>query len=232
MNYIICTIKTWNQLAAFQLTEKETRNGNDIFLCCNKEDLTIENVNKIQPRMIFFPHWSWKIPENIYNTYECVGFHMTDLPYGRGGSPLQNLIIRDVGKTRITAFRITSEMDAGPVYLKSEEVKLVGEAESIYIKCSDIVFSEMIPEIMKGIYVPDPQCGEMVLFKRRNASESNISTVDSIKKLYDLIRMLDAEGYPPAFLEFGNFRMEFTRPSLKSSGSGYHVIADAKITVK
>ncbi len=27
--------------------------------------------------------------------FECVCFHMTDVPYGRGGSPLQNLIIRE-----------------------------------------------------------------------------------------------------------------------------------------
>ena len=47
------------------------------------------------PKYIFFPHWSKKVDTKIVNNYECVCFHETDLPYGRGGSPIQNLILRN-----------------------------------------------------------------------------------------------------------------------------------------
>lgn len=57
------------------------------------------------PRYIFFPHWSWKIPVDIYERFECVIFHMTDLPFGRGGSPLQNLVVRGINETQLTALR-------------------------------------------------------------------------------------------------------------------------------
>ena len=43
---------------------------------------------------------------------------MTDVPFGRGGSPLQNLISRGIYETKISAFRCVAEMDAGPVYPK------------------------------------------------------------------------------------------------------------------
>jgi len=36
----------------------------------------------------------WIILKEIFENYEIILFHMTDLPYGRGGSPLQNLIVR------------------------------------------------------------------------------------------------------------------------------------------
>lgn len=43
---------------------------------------------------------------------------MTDLPYGRGGSPLQNLIVRNHYKTKISEIRVKKEIDSGPIYLK------------------------------------------------------------------------------------------------------------------
>jgi methionyl-tRNA formyltransferase len=39
--------------------------------------------------------------------------------------------------------------------------------------------------------------------------------------------MLDAEGYPPAFVRAGPFRIEFTRASLRTG----RVLADARITL-
>ena len=56
--------------------------------------LTLETLSNIKPSLVFFLHWSLKVPSDITSNFECVGFHMTDLPYGRGGTPLQNLILR------------------------------------------------------------------------------------------------------------------------------------------
>jgi hypothetical protein len=39
--------------------------------------------------------------------------------------------------------------------------------------------------------------------------------------------MLDGEGYPPAFLEVGKLRLEFTRASRKVGA----VVADVRITI-
>ena len=77
----------------------------NFFLITDKERLTLSNLINADPDYIFFPHWSWKIPEEIYNRFNCVIFHMTDLPYGRGGTPLQNLIDRGITETKITAFK-------------------------------------------------------------------------------------------------------------------------------
>lgn len=44
------------------------------------------------------------------------------------------------------------------------------------------------------------QQGDVVNFKRRSPAESQIAGLNSLPSLYDFIRMLDADGYPPAFL--------------------------------
>ena len=54
----------------------------------------------------------------IYENYESILFHMTDLPYGRGGSPLQNLITNKIYNTKITAIKVSKELDEGDIYLK------------------------------------------------------------------------------------------------------------------
>jgi len=81
-----------------------------------KEELAADRIKEISPRFIFFLHWSWKVPIEIINDWECVCFHMTDVPYGRGGSPLQNLIVRGYSEIKLTALRMVKAFDAGLVY--------------------------------------------------------------------------------------------------------------------
>lgn len=75
--------------------------------------------------------------------------------------------------------------------------------------------------------LPQKQEGEVVEFKRRKPEQSEIHADFSLGKIYDYIRMLDAEGYPKAFIKFGNYRLEFSRSSLKND----RIIADVEIIV-
>ena len=59
----------------------------------------------------------------------------------------------------------------------------------------------MIVEIVIQDPEPIAQTGEPVFFKRREPQESDLSALSDLRKIYDLIRMLDAEGYPRAFVE-------------------------------
>jgi len=187
-------------------------------------ELSLELVKELCPRYIFFPHWSWKVPDEIVDNYECVCFHMTDVPFGRGGSPLQNLIVRGLRETKLTALRMSREFDAGPVYMK-ERLSLEGGAEEIYLRAARLS-AEMIQRMIRREPKPVPQRGQPVNFKRRKPEESEIGTVASLEALYDFIRMLDAEGYPHAFLQHSGFRFEFIRPALYDG----RIVADVKIT--
>ena len=79
-------------------------------------------IQALQPRYVFFPHWSWTVPDDVLAAAECVCFHMTDVPYGRGGSPLQNLVSRGHTETKLSALRMVPELDAGPVLYEARPV--------------------------------------------------------------------------------------------------------------
>ena len=223
--YILLTQKAWHN----KLFEDVKNIFPDFrwILINTKENFNIENIKKINPDKIFVPHWSYIIDGKIYENYECIVFHMTDLPFGRGGSPLQNLIVRGIEDTKITALRVSDEIDAGDVYLK-RDLNLNGTAEEIFIRSSKIIF-EMIQVIINDDIKPEKQIGEITCFKRRKPSDSAIMSLTKIEDVYDYIRMLDAEGYPRAFYENENLKFEFSRASLKSDNT---IIADVRIIQK
>ncbi|MBS4537827.1 methionyl-tRNA formyltransferase [Clostridium sp. D2Q-11] len=222
MKVLIVTVKPWNIKKSIQL-KKENKNI-DVFIITDKNELTYENIRDINPDYIFFPHWSWMIPKDIYSNFNCIVFHMTDLPFGRGGSPLQNLMSRGIKDTKISAIKVDGGIDTGDIYLK-EDLNLNGTAEEIFIRASNIVFEKMIPQIIDRKIEPIKQQGDVVSFKRRTPKDSELDTSFDLEKIYDYIRMLDAEGYPNAFIEFGNYRLEFSRASLKNN----KIIADVEI---
>lgn len=186
----------------------------EVIFITKKEELNIDFVKKISPRFIFFPHWSYIIPAGIFENFECIVFHMTDLPFGRGGSPLQNLIVRGIKQTKISAICVVKELDAGPIYMK-EPLDLSGAAREIFTRCRPII-KKMIFRILEEKIEPVPQTGEVTVFKRRTPDQSDISKLENINEIYDYIRMLDADGYPHAYLETENLRFEFTGASQSS----------------
>jgi methionyl-tRNA formyltransferase len=167
---------------------------------------------KHTPLYIFFVHWNWKVPPEIYTRHECVCFHMTDVPYGRGGSPLQNLILRGHSHTVVTALRMVAELDAGPVYCK-RPLSLAGRAEDIYLRAGGVCV-----DIMRWMLAEQPapveQAGTPVMFARRKPEQSALPEEGTPAQLYDFIRMLDAPEYPPAFILYGAFRLEFAHAQL------------------
>ncbi|MEN3033949.1 MAG: methionyl-tRNA formyltransferase [Aquificaceae bacterium] len=213
---VVATIKPWN----INLAHEFSRRFNDnvqTYVITEKEGLTLDILRKIDPVYVFFPHWSWLIPKEIFQSYECIGFHIGDLPKGRGGSPLQNHIINKIYKTKITAFRIEEEIDAGDIYLKEDFYIGIGTAEEIFIKAAELIFFKMIPYIIQNRPKPYKQALEATIYRRRKPEESNLelANIESLLDFYDFIRMLDAEGYPRAFLRFKNFKIVFSEPILK-----------------
>jgi methionyl-tRNA formyltransferase len=192
-----------------------------------KKEFTLEVIEKIQPDFLFFPHWSYIIPQSVFEKYNCIVFHMTDLPFGRGGSPLQNLISRGIYQTKITAIKVVKELDAGPIYLK-RDLSLYGNAEEIYLRSGNLII-EMINFILNNDLSSQPQSGEPVLFKRRTPEMSVVKDIKSIEAMHDFIRMLDATGYPKAFIENDFFKFEISRASIKSDNI---ILADVRIFKK
>jgi methionyl-tRNA formyltransferase len=217
-----------NKNPLFDFVEDELKKKYECLIIKKPDNLSDEALDAFKPEFCIFLHWSFKIQENIYNRHKTILFHMTDLPYGRGGSPLQNLIARGATETKLSAITVVEKLDEGDVYLK-RKLDLRGSASEIFKRAGQLMI-EMINEIIENKTEPVPQVGKPVYFKRRKPEESDISTLDSIQDIYDHIRMLDAPGYPNAFFKNNDIKFEFYNAELDEENKT--VTANVRISKK
>ena len=195
------------------------RTNEDWLFVSNKEYLQPHTIGVSTPdtfqnkeiQKIFFFHWSFIVPKTIYNKYECINIHTSNLPDGKGGSPLQNQIIDNIMHSRVNALRMSDDgLDAGPVYC-SKNVTLQGNLNDIWLMLSKITY-DLINTIIANNITPIPQVknSDCKIYKRRRDNKIPFESND-ILRIYDFIRMLDSEEYPNPFIKIGNYKLEFNR---------------------
>lgn len=201
----------------------------DVRAIADPADIDVSALRRCGQARMFVPHWSLMIPRSIYESIETICFHMTDLPTGRGGSPLQNLILAGCKVTKLTAFRCTADLDGGPIYLKCD-LSLEGRAEDILGRAAQLMVKSII-EITQRAIEPQPQVGHVTIFERRHPHQSRLPNSLSVEEVYDFIRMLDADGYPPAFMEVNGLRLQFRDAAISTASSNGETVVWASVRV-
>ncbi len=198
MKYLVISKKIW-EIHNFKKLDKRVK---------FKNKLKNSDLIKIKPQIIFFIHWSKKIPRKIFNKYLCIQFHSSNLPYFKGGSPIQNQIIRGLSKTKISAFKIEENFDSGQICMK-KTLSLKGNANEIFKRMEKISISmiNLLINQKKIKFVEQKNKGSF--FLRRKENQSNLENIikPNLTKIYDFIRMLDGDNYPNAYLEFKKFKL-------------------------
>jgi methionyl-tRNA formyltransferase len=204
MTYIFCAYREWS-LMLYKKLKKRYKN---MILITKPSELTYNYLKKLNPKYIFLPDWSWIIPKKITDEFTCVCFHESDLPRFRGGSPLQNQIIRNLKKTKTSAFIMTDHLDDGDILLK-HNLSLEGNLDDIFERMIKNDY-DMIIKIIAG------------KFKRRKPSESELKTLNHSKTyLHNFIRML-SDPYPNAFLKIGNRKIIFKSSSFNGKSLKFY----------
>lgn len=216
--YVVAGCRPWNR----ELFERRLNqlDGEWVFVD-DRDALTSELLDTLSPRFVFFLHWNWIVPSTITETHECVVFHMTDVPYGRGGSPLQNLMVRGHDRTVVSALRMAAEVDAGPVYAKVP-LELTGSAEEIYRRAGECS-ADIIEQMVADPPTPVEQHGDVTTFSRRTPDQSVLPTTGTVAEIDRFVRMLDADGYPRAFVEHGDLRLVLSDARLVDGRLTAHV---------
>ena len=180
-----------------------------MYLLSSPKKLTINYLRKKNPEIIFFPDWSWIIPNEIISNYKCICFHESNLPKFRGGSPIQNQIIRGITKTKTTAFIMNEKIDAGDIILQ-KNLSLEGSIQEIFSRMSENDYS-LILKIINGKYKRRKQSGKPTTYSRRKPKESELKNLNhSTNYLYNFIRMLE-DPYPNAFIRIGKQKLIFKK---------------------
>ena len=71
MVYLFCAHREW----AKTVYKKLSKRYKSMILISNPKHLSLDYLKKINPKLIFFPDWSWIIPADIVNNYNCVCIH-------------------------------------------------------------------------------------------------------------------------------------------------------------
>jgi len=219
MKIVIVNSKQWFSLL------NSIKNNNEILFISDKEKLNYQTLEKFDPDIIFFIHWNWIVPSEIHNNFLCIIFHIAPLPFGRGGSPIQNLILRKFKKAPICALKMTKNLDEGPIYLK-ENVSLDGKLSEIFSRMS-LIINRMIDDLIIELPVPKKQIGEKYIFKRLGNKDNKLTQNLDLESVFDRIRMLDDISYPSSFIEYGNLKIEFSDASIIEN----KIICEAKISI-
>lgn len=212
MVYIFCAYRKWTIELYIKLYQKYKK---DLILLKSPKKLTSNYVAKINPEYIFFPDWSWIVPKEIILNYKCICFHESNLPKFRGGSPIQNQIIRGIKKTKSTAFIMTEGLDKGDIIMQ-RTLSLEGTLTDIFQRMKKNDF-EMINKIIETKFKTKKQRGKSTVFKRRKPEQSELKNLDfPTPYLYDFIRML-ADPYPNAFIKIKNRKIIFKSAKLNGN---------------
>ena len=131
--------------------------------------------------------------------------HPSDLPKGRGMSPLTWEILAGNNTITLTLFEATLAMDAVDIYYQSqiffsgtelnEELKHAQGEETVNL-C--LKFIEDYPNVTAR-----KQQGEPSFYRRRKPEDSKLDINKSIKEQFNLLRIVDNERYPAYFEHLG-----------------------------
>tara|TARA_R110001606_G_C15389005_1_gene651278 strand:+ start:733 stop:1398 length:666 start_codon:yes stop_codon:yes gene_type:complete len=148
-------------------------------------------------------------PEFLTKHKTNIVIHPSKLPKGKGFSPLAWQIIEGLNIIPVTLFEAVEKVDAGEIYLV-DQIELRGDELNNEIKHQQgLITKKMVkmyinsistkPEEIKGI----PQEGEDTFYPRRTLESSELDVNLSIKKQFNILRVVDNERYPAYFKYMG-----------------------------
>ena len=178
----------------------------EVIVINDNSKVSLNNIDAEKPDMILFYGWSWKISAEILQRYKCLMLHPSDLPKFRGGSPIQNQILDGIKMSAVSIFRMSDEMDAGPI-VKKAPIMLTGEIEEIFDRLTTIG-TALTLEILENYPSEVAQESKEATYRNRRKPQMSEITVSEIENqsaqyLYDKVRCLTGP-YPRAYIVAGD----------------------------
>tara|TARA_B100000963_G_scaffold210008_1_gene182957 strand:- start:15167 stop:15796 length:630 start_codon:yes stop_codon:yes gene_type:complete len=145
------------------------------------------------------------IINNFSNFQHNIVIHASDLPKGRGWSPLTWQILEGQNQIPITLFEASSDVDSGDSYFKDKIFldgnELIDEIRSkLAEKIEIMIFRFLSNKRIK----PVSQSGHPTFYGRRTPKDSQLDVNKTIAEQFNLLRVCDNKRYPAYFEYMGN----------------------------
>jgi methionyl-tRNA formyltransferase len=149
-----------------------------------------------------------KLLENDYllRNKNNIVVHASDLPAGRGWSPLQWQVMEGKDTIPLTMIEAAAGADEGPYYLKSsirlDGTELLPEmrnkmALEIIKMCTQ--YAEQRDKLM-----PIEQVGDSTFYPRRNNKDDEVDIDKTVRELFSQLRVADNDRHPLYFYYLAN----------------------------
>jgi len=147
----------------------------------------------------------WKRLEYLKLNKHNIVVHASDLPAGKGFSPLQWQILEGKNEIILTLFEAVKEVDAGPFYIKRklliESTDLLYESRK---KMGNLIVNMCIEYIEQGENIkPIKQIGEESFYRKRKREDDEIDINKTIKEQFNHFRIADNEKFSLYFEYLG-----------------------------
>lgn len=142
-----------------------------------------------------------KIFKNLKLNKHNLVVHESNLPKGKGWSPLTWQIFNGASNITITLFEASTKVDDGVIYeqeiIEFKGTELIEELRNLQAEATIRLVNRFInkfPDVNGKV-----QSGESTFYRRRTKDDSKLSIEKSISEQFNLFRISDNERYPAWF---------------------------------
>lgn len=143
-----------------------------------------------------------KIFKNLNLNRHNLVVHESDLPKGKGWSPVTWQVLEGKNRIPITLFEAVDAVDAGPIYGKhiidldgTELLPEIKHKQGLATQKLILEFVENFPNISGK-----EQIGSESFYARRRPEDSKLDINKNIAQQFELLRICDNERYPAYFI--------------------------------
>ena len=142
-------------------------------------------------------------PEILARNRHNLVVHESDLPKGKGWSPMTWQVLERAEAIPVTLFEAVELVDSGPVYLKDtmalEGHELADELRSRQAEVTLRLCREFVQGYPEIVRLGVEQVGDESFYQRRRPEDSQLDPHKSIAEQFNLLRVVDNERYPAYF---------------------------------
>lgn len=142
--------------------------------------------------------------------------HASDLPKGRGWSPLTWQIIEGQNRIPVTLFEAAERVDSGAIYaqrwIEYQGHELIDELRAALAVATLDLCRWFVDSYPVSAEQARPQQGEESFYPRRRPGDSQLDATKPLAEQFDLLRVVDNQRYPAFFECRGHrYRLSITR---------------------
>lgn len=176
---------------------------------------TINTIKKLSPEIIFCIGGTQLIPEAVLKIppQGTINIHPALLPKYRGRYSTPHALFNGEKKTGVTMHFMDEKLDSGPIISqKIIPINKTDTAKSLYDKFTDIgeaLFIQFLSDWLKGKKISKkPQNEKKASYYPKGLpNNGEIDWTWSGKKIYNFIRAMTFEPFPPVSFKIGNKKM-------------------------